>query len=363
VNDPTTIPAPQPPARPEGGAPAAEATSAVGGVRRVRPWVLVIGFALLAALGIRGFVAEAFRIPTASMEENLLVGDFVLVSKLHYGPRTPGTIGLPFTEWYLAGVSFPTVRLPGFSDVERGDIVVFNHPVERAPVDRRTHFVKRVVGLPGDTVAVVGKAVVVNGEARGLRSGMQMDWLVTLAEGAPFSLDAFREAGVQTPVVREGERQWRVRMTAAEAEEVTTWAAVRSVGPAVAEHEELLFPYHERQTLDDWGPVVVPKRGQAVRLTAETWPVVRDVIERHEGHTARRFAGGRYEIDGELTNTYTFEQDYYVVMGDNRDDSSDSRRWGFVPRDHILGKAVMTYFSWDAREGRPRIERFFRAVQ
>ena len=351
---PTTTPA---------EAPAAPASPSGTPFRRVRPWVLVVGLALFTALGIRLFVAEAFRIPTVSMERSLLVGDFVLVSKLHYGARTPATLGLPFTDRYLRGVALPTLRLPGFSDVERGDVVVFNHPVERAPVDRRTHFIKRVVGLPGDTVALVGKEVRVNGTAFPLQAGMQMDWRVTLEEDVPFSLDAFRQAGVRAPVVREGDRQWRVRMTEAEAETVAGWDEVESLRPAISQREELLFPFGIRQTLDDYRPVVVPKRGRTVRLTTETWPAVRDVIERHEGHTARRFADGRYEIDGALTDTYTFAQDYYFVLGDNRDDSSDSRRWGFVPRDHLVGKAVLIYFSWDARDARPRFERIFQPVR
>lgn len=354
---PVPIPVPDStPAHTEAKAPAGAL------LRRARPWVLVVVLALVAALGIRLFVAEAFRIPTPSMERNLLVGDFVLVSKLHYGPRMPATLGLPFSDRYLRGVTFPPFRLPGFDEVERGDVVVFNHPAGREPVDRRTHFIKRVVGLPGDTVALVGKEVRVNGASSPRPPGVQTDWLITLDPEVSFSLDAFREAGVQ-PVTREAERTWRVRMTDAEVDTVASWQAVQGVRPAVSEREELLFPYHARQTLDDYGPVVVPRRGQTVRLTAETWPAVRDVIERHEGRTARRFADGRYEIDGALTDRYTFEQDYFFVLGDNRDDSSDSRRWGFVPRDHLVGKAVVVYFSWDRRTRRPRFDRLFHLVR
>ena len=329
---------------------------------RIRPWLLVVGLALVAALGIRLFVAEAFRIPTASMERNLLVGDFVLVSKLHYGPRLPVTLGLPFTDRYLHGVTFPTLRLPGFGGVERGDVVVFNHPMGREPVDRRIHLIKRVVGLPGDTVALVEKELRVNGELLLPEPGVQTDWLVALDPAVPFSVDAFREIGAE-PMMREGGGCWRVRMTEAEAETVATWEVARTVRPAVSDRAEMLFPYHARQTLDDYGPVAVPRRGQTVQLTAETWPVVRDVIERHEGRTARRFADGRYEINGALTDRYTFEQDYYFVLGDNRDDSSDSRRWGFVPRDHLVGKAVTVYFSWDQRTRRPRLDRLFDPVR
>ncbi|MEP0548058.1 MAG: signal peptidase I [Rhodothermales bacterium] len=344
---------------------AAEPTPATPPERpsRLRPWVIVVAAALVAALGIRLFAAEAFRIPTASMERNLLVGDFLLVSKLHYGPRTPVTVGLPFTDRYVRGLTLPSVRLPGFAEVERGDVVVFNHPTEHGPVDRRTHFIKRVVGLPGDTVAVVEKDVRVNGEPLPLGPEMQFDWLVALDRSVPFSLGAFRELGVRSPAAREGDGMWRVRMTLPEAETVATWPAVVDVRPAVATRTEMLFPFGTRQTLDDYGPVVVPKRGQTVRLDAATWPAVRDVVERYEGHAARRFADGRYEIDGAITDTYTFEQDYYFVLGDNRDDSSDSRRWGFVPHSHLVGKAVLVYFSWDAAEGRPRFGRLFRPIR
>jgi signal peptidase I len=338
------------------------ATLSKAPIQRLRPWLLVVVLALGAALVIRLFVAEAFRIPTASMERNLLPGDYVLVSKLHYGPRTPATLGLPFTEWYLRGVVLPSLRLPGFAEVERGDVVVFNHPTAQQPVDRRMHFVKRVVGLPGDTLALVGKVVHIDGQPLPPVPGALTDWLVTLDPDASFSLDAFRDAGAEH-VARDGERRWAVRMTAAEAEAVATWEAVESVRPAISDREQLLFPYGSRQTPDDYGPIVVPRRGQTVRLTAETWPVVRDIVERHEGRVARRFADGRYEIDGALTDRYTFEQDYYFVLGDNRDDSSDSRRWGFVPRDHLVGKAVMVYFSWDQRTRRPRFDRLFQPVR
>lgn len=324
--------------------------------------MLVVVVALAAALGIRLFVAEAFRIPTASMERSLLVGDYVLVSKLHYGPRTPGTLALPFSDRYLRGVELPSVRLPGFADVKRGDVVVFNHPTGQEPIDRRMHFVKRVIGLPGDTVEIVGKQVRIDGVPLPLEADVQIDYVVTTDSGRSISLDALRDAGAHH-VVRDDEGRWLVRMTAADADAVATWDAVREVRPAVTDQKQLLFPYGARQSLDDYGPLVVPKRGQKVRLTTTTWPAVRDVIERHEGHAARRFADGRYEIDGELTDRYTFEQDYYFVLGDNRDDSSDSRRWGFVPRDHLVGKAVVVYFSWDQRTRRPRFDRLFRAIR
>lgn len=330
---------------------------------RLRPLVLVLAAALVVALSIRLFVAEAFRIPTASMEESLLVGDFLLVSKLHYGPRTPATVGLPFSDRYLSSVTLPSVRLPGFADLERGDVIVFNHPSERGPVERRTHYIKRVIGLPGDTVSISGKEVRIGSETFGLGPGMLADWLVTIDTRSAFSLDSFRELGVRRAVVREGEGMWRVRMTLAQAETVATWDAVLDLRPAIAEEGVMLFPAGTHQSLDAYGPLTVPKRGQTVPLDGTTWPALRDVIERHEGHTARRLADGRFEIDGEIVESYTVEQDYYFVLGDNRDDSSDSRRWGFVPRSHVVGKAMLIYFSWDDEEGRPRFGRIGRAIR
>ncbi len=348
---------------PEAEVPGAEATGTPARPGRLRPLAVVLATALVVALGVRLFVAEAFRIPTASMEETLLVGDFLLVSKLHYGARTPATVGLPFSHRYLPDLRLPSARLPGVRDVERGDVIVFNHPTERGPVERRTYYIKRVVGLPGDTVALVGKELRVGGEAVGLGPEMLADWLVRLDPRSAFSLDAFREIGVRRAVVREAEGVWRVRMTRAQAEAVAAWDAVLDLRPAFAAPSERLFPAGRPQSLDDYGPVAVPKRGQAVALTAETWPALRDVIERYEGHTARRRADGRFEVDGAVAGRYTPAQDYYFVMGDNRDDSSDSRRWGFVPRDHVVGKAVLVYFSWDAEAGRPRFERIGRLIR
>ncbi len=342
---------------------AVESTEAPARRGHFRSLVLALGTALVVALGVRLFAVEAFRIPTSSMEENLLVGDFLLVSKLHYGARTPETVGLPFSDRTLTGLRLPSVRLPGFGEVERGDVIVFNHPSERGPVERRTHFIKRVVALPGDTVSVAGNEVRAGGETFGLGPGMLADWLVTIDAGSAFSLDRFGELGVRRPPVREAEGVWRVRMRLGQAEAVAAWDAVLDLRPAESGEVAMLFPAGTHQRLDAYGPVAVPKRGQTVPLDGETWPVLRDVITRHEGHTARRLADGRFEIDGEIVEAYTPGQDYYFVLGDNRDDSSDSRRWGFVPEDHVVGKAVLVYFSWDDGEGEPRFERIGRAIR
>ena len=143
-----------------------------------REWVDSIVFALVVMLIVRTLFFDLFRIPTPSMEKNLLVGDYLFVSKLHYGTRTPMTVGIPMTPIYLPGIDIPSGRLPGFSEVQRGDAMVFNYPVDEGPVSRRMHYIKRVVGMPGDTLELRDKRVLINGEEQGFMPGMQLRWNV-----------------------------------------------------------------------------------------------------------------------------------------------------------------------------------------
>jgi signal peptidase I len=302
--------------------------------------VKVVGGAVLLAVALRALAFEAYRIPSTSMEDTLLVGDFVLVSKLHYGARVGG------------------LRLPGFDDVDRGDVAVFNYPPGLESVHRRTPYIKRVVGLPGDTVAIRGKAVTVGDVPLAPPPVGRRLWRVSRVEAVPPDTLAALDGRVE----RVGQDAWAVEGTPAQAARLRGHGAevrpyVRDPGDGSAS-----FPAALRYSLDDWGPVAVPRRGQTVRLDDLTLPVVRTVIERFEGHAVERTAMGVL-VDGRPAETYTFTQDYYVVLGDNRDDSADSRTWGFVPRDHLIGKAVAVYFSWDERAGAPRWRRFGTGVE
>jgi signal peptidase I len=322
-------------------------------------WVWVPMAAIGAALLLRGCVAEAFRIPSPSMEGTLLVGDYVLTSKLHYGARTPETLRLPFTEHRVGGLRLPSARTPGLGRVRRGDVVVFHHPGETGPLDGRTPYVKRVVGLPGDTVALVGKRLYVNGQAADLPSSRRQDWTVTVHPGSdvrPPALDTL-------PVIeRAGLRAWRVRTGPREAAALAALPTVESVEPAPGRPDGALFPPGTAFTPDDFGPVVLPRAGVPLPLTDDDWPALRATLER-EGRAARRIGPGRYEVDGWEADSVTFRQDYYFVLGDSQDDSADSRRWGLVPADHLIGRAVLVYFSWDPERGRVRTERLLRAVR
>jgi signal peptidase I len=324
----------------------------------LRPWLLGLLGALVAAIFLRACVAEAFRIPTASMERTLLVGDYVLASKVHYGPRTPETLRIPFSAQRIAGLRLPAARLPGLTHVRHGEVLVFFHPGEFGPVDSRTAYIKRVAGVPGDTLVIRSKRLFVNGEPLHFEQ-VQHDWLVTLHPDSALGPEAI--VG-HSQAERAGLRAWRLPATRAEADVLRSRPAVEAVEPAPGRPDGALFPPGQRDTPDDYGPLVIPRAGVPLRISEATWPAIHFTLER-EGRRARRLAAGYYEIDGALTDTVSFRQDYYFVLGDNRDASADSRRWGFVPHDHVIGRALFVYFSWDSERNRPRLTRLFRRVR
>jgi len=335
---------------------------------RLRDGVQILGIALLLALGLRTFVLEGFRIPSESMERSLLVGDFVLVSKLRYGPRLPRTIGIPLTDWYLKDVELPHVRLPGFAQPRRGEAVVFNYPAGNAPVDRRLHYIKRLVGLPGDSVALHGKKLYVNGVYEPPGEMMQQRWVAQTAPGSIFPIDSLRALGASQIAILEREQgQVAFEATASLAGGVASWQGVTTVAPYVQARMPSpgprVFPSGSVFSRDHYGPVYVPARGDTLTLSAATWPLYRDLIQRYEHHQAQMVTGDRFLIDSVETKHYVVGQDYYFVLGDNRDSSIDSRAWGFVPKDHLVGKAVVIYFSWDAVERKVRLDRLLTKIR
>ena len=259
---------------------------------KVREFVESLLFAGIAAFFIITFIVQNTRIPTGSMEDTILVGDFVLVNKFIYGAES--TKYIPFTQ-----IEIPHFRLPAIREPRRKDIVVFEFPGMRNQLysdDRGVNYVKRCIGLPGDTIQIINKVVFVNGK---------QFWI-------PPHIDY-----IAGPAEPKGEIDPR------------------------------MFPQGMPWNEDNYGPLIVPKKGYTIQLTpdnVEQWGMT---INREFGKIVVAVDGSQVTIEGKPVTSYTFKKNYYYMMGDNRDDSLDSRYWGFVPENNIVGEAFITLFSWD----------------
>lgn len=336
----------------------------------LREWIDAIVFAFIAASILRTLVFGSYVIPTGSMEKSLMVGDFLIVSNLHYGPRTPMSVCVPFTDWCIPGVKLPWTRIPGFSEIKRNDAIVFNVPFEVKPISSKTNYIKRAVGMPGDTLQIRNHIVYINGVQEEWPSdGIQHEYIVKMQDRVRLS-DAKMEATGGELVLFQGNDTYVVNMSPEVAEVVESWNETDTLYMNAYGPDDLLSGYSNgRFTFarafknhHNVGPVVVPHEGMEIELTSANWFVYKDLIERYERNEVRR-EGNTFFINDEQTNTYTVQQNYYFALGDNRDKSEDSRFWGFVPEDHIIGKAI---FVWYSKEGfilNPRFDRIFTIVK
>lgn len=404
-------------------------------VLRVMEWVDAIVYALVAVYLINIFFFQNYKIPTSSLEKSLLVGDYLFVSKLSYGPRVPNTpLSFPLVQntlpilnvkSYIEWPSWPYHRLAGLGKVKRGDIVVFNFPagdtvavrvpnpdyytlvhyvgrdgvkrnkeqfgeVVYRPVDRRENYVKRCVGMPGDTFEIRDNQVYVDGKAIENPRNIQFNYFVMLQPGYRFSEKQFRELGVSVDDRRfvSAERGWyedllalgfmpdsdgafpsiyHMPLTPEALNRVKKYPYVSKIvqEPGAFGGEAYPLGYGRGWTRADFGPLWIPKRGETVRLTAENYPLYERAIRDHEGNRLER-RDGRIFINGEEADSYRFKMDYYMMLGDNRDNSADSRFWGLVPEDHVVGKPLFVWLSIDKDrswfDGHIRWNRLFRPV-
>ena len=378
-------------------------------------WADALIFAVVLVTFINIFFFQAFKIPSSSMESSLLTGDYLFVSKTAYGPKLPQTpLSVPFVhntmpgksgkESYSTALQFDYRRIKGFGHVERDDYVVFSFPhgdtvlskaptedyythvrmtsreyaiktygpIKVRPVDKKDHYVKRCVAIAGDTLRVMDGWVYVNGKAQERYPGIQNTYRVITA--TPINPVTLRDMGFNAGEVWYSQTlpgYPSLPLTDERLEKIKAFSNVESVTPNIdvyppdyPDSELMLFPFVETGwTRDNYGPIWIPAKGESVRLTDENLPLYRRIIEVYEGNTFEELGDGRYRINGEETDTYTFRMDYYFMMGDNRHNSLDSRYWGFVPEDHIVGKPRVIWMSTDPNLKFPRNIRWQRLLK
>lgn len=337
-----------------------------------REWLNSVVFAVVAATLIRWTAVEAFVVPTASMENTILVGDYLFVSKFHYGTRTTTTpLQVPLTHqkiWgtnipsYLDWITLPSYRLPGFSEVKRGDVVVFNVPPLGEnegvdyPVQLKTYYVKRCVGLPGDRVEITGRSLIVNGDVMASPANMKFRYTVIANdaitrrsfESLDLDQDDFTFLGrLQDQKVAYSmllTREQRIQLKDAEYIVSVTNHYIPKDSP-----EQDIFPssVSSAWNADYYGCLQIPKKGMKIDVNDSTLAFYGETILLYEPGDKLSISQGQLIQNGIVVDAYTFKQDYYFMMGDNRHNSRDSRYWGFVPEDHIAGKALFIWLSLD----------------
>ena len=431
-------------------------------VRSVMSWVDAIVFALVAVYFVNIYVFQNYQIPSSSLEKSLLVGDYLYVSKLSYGPRVPNTpLSMPLAQYtlplvntksYIEWPQWDYKRVPGLGKVKRNDIVVFNFPAgdtvatnyqqtdfyslaynegqrmypnpvnmdsltrkqQRAvydlyynagrnlilsnpkmygdvvvrPVDRRENYVKRCVGLPGDTLEIRDAQVYIDGKPLENPEDMQLNYLVQTT-GPYITEDMFRELGIskddQAMVTNESllmemglthrDAQGRLAPTydlPLTKKMLETLSANKKLVSRIVMEPEMftgqMYPLnlYTKWDRNNYGPIWIPKKGATIKLTEDNLPIYERPIRAYEGNTLEVKEDGIY-INGKKTDEYTFKMDYYWMMGDNRHNSADARSWGFVPEDHVVGKPIVVWLSLDKDrgwfDGKIRWNRIFKWVK
>ena len=387
-------------------------------------WVSSIAFAIIAATLVHTYFMQPFTIPTSSLEKSLLVGDYLFVSKFHYGARVPSTViaapmvhdSLPFTSTasYLKKPQLPYTRLPGLQKIKNNDIVCFNWPADSLatmwgdysgkftykPVDKKTNYVKRSVGIAGDSLEMRNGYFYINGKKNELPYRARLQFYYTFECKKPISQstypkfllnkertrvyrilseywnddriqDAIKQNGNLSKIGEDSlytevaggvnpqfakrlkminvDNKININLTKEEVVRLEKYPLTISVKKINHSADNAIFPHVKKLgwSQDNFGPIYIPKKGATVKLDSESIPFYKQIIKNYE-YNDIVINGDDIFINGKKADSYTFKQDYFYLIGDNRHNSLDARYWGYVPFDHVLGKPVMIWFSWDA---------------
>ena len=352
-------------------------------------------FAVIVATLVHTYFIQPYTIPTSSLEKSLLVGDFLFVSKMNYGARVPmTTVALPMVhdtipflkrKSYLTWPELPYLRLPALQSINRTDIVVFNWPADTVykfrddtgrrvdkPIDKKSNYVKRCVGIPGDSLSIKDGIVYINGKELILpeRAKPQFSYKVALDGKTPIDFEyLFKDMDITDGAGfiddQKKDTLFIAALTAAGAERLKNVPGITGVKRIISKDvENGIFPHINKWNRDNFGPIYIPQKGKTVALTMETLPFYKTIITDYEENKLE-VKDSEILINDKVATTYTFKQDYYWMMGDNRHNSEDSRYWGYVPENHIVGKPIFIWLSIDSNaKGLDKIrwERLFTTV-